>query len=96
MAEIVHVIRTGSDTFNDIRTFLEKNPDYLLFQSPSGATIRINLKQEKEKSNGAENIVVRWMNDIKKFVKEQGITSEASLKKIDAYCDAVIVAVTSE
>lgn len=96
MAEIIHVIRTGSDTFNDIKAYLDKNPEYLLFQSPLGVTLKVSLKQEKEKSDGAENIVVRWMSDIKKFIKDKGSTNESSLKKIDAYCDAVIVAVTSE
>ena len=40
MAEIIHVIRTGSDTFNDIKAYLDKNPEYLLFQSPLGVTLK--------------------------------------------------------
>lgn len=95
MAEFIRVIKVGSDSFGDIKGYLDTNPECLFLSSPSGATLKVNLKQEKEKSDGAENIVVRWMNDIKNKASNY-VSTTSALNEIEAYCDAVIVAVTSK
>lgn len=98
MAEITHMIKISADSFGDLKTYLDRNPEYLLFSSPLGTTLKVDLKQEKEEKDSAENIVVRWMNDIRK--KTISFTDYSSATKvlgeIKSYCEAVIVAVTSK
>lgn len=98
MAEITHMIKISTDSFGDLKTYLDRNPEYLLFSSPLGTTLKVDLKQEKEEKDSAENIVVRWMNDIRKKTISFTDYSSATkvLGKIKSYCEAVIVAVTSK
>ena len=65
MAEIINTIRISADSFSDLKTYLDRNPEYLLFSSPLGTSLKVDLKQQKDEKDSAENIVVRWMNDIK-------------------------------
>lgn len=69
-----------------------------MFTSPSGATLKVDLKQQKDEKDSAENIVVRWMNDIKRKTTNYTDYSSAAkrLGEIKSYCDAVIVAATSK
>ena len=98
MAELTHTINVGVNTFDDLRKYLDRNPGYLLFTSPSGATLKVDLKQQKDKKDSAENIVVRWMNDIKGKTTNYNDYSSAAkrLGEIKSYCDAVIIAATSK
>ena len=98
MAELTHTINIGAETFGLLIRYLDGNPEYLLFTNPSGATLKVDLKQQKDKKDGAENIVVRWMNDIKgKTTNYTDYSSAAKrLGEIKSYCDAVIIAVTSK
>lgn len=98
MAEIINTINISANSFGDLKTYLDKKPEYLLFSSPSGATLKVDLKQEKEEKDIAENIVVRWMNDIKgKSTNYTDYSSAAKrLGEIKSYCDAVIIAATSK
>ena len=99
MAEIINTIKVTDKQFNDLKNCLSGNPEFLLFSTNlSDTTLKVNLKQEKEKKDSAENIVVRWMNDIKKKTTSYTDYSSASkvLGEIKSYCDAVIVAATSE
>lgn len=98
MAEIIDTIKIGANSFGDLKTCLDRNPEFLLFSNPLGTTLKVDLKQEKEEKDSAENIVVRWMNDIRK--KTISFTDYSSATKvlgeIKSYCDAVIIAVTSK
>lgn len=96
MAEIINTINISANSFGDLKTYLDKKPEYLL--SPSGAALKVDLKQEKEEKDSAENIVVRWMNDIKgKSTNYTDYLSAAKrLGEIKSYCDAVIIAATSK
>ena len=60
--------------------------------------LKVDLKQEKEEKDSAENIVVRWMNDIRKKTTNYTDYSSAAkrLGEIKSYCDAVIIAATSK
>lgn len=95
MAEFTHTIDVGTETLGNLKRYLDGNPEYLLFTSPSGMTLKVDIKQQKDEKDSAENIVVRWMKEIRN--KTCNYTSAAtSLNEIKAYCDAVIVAVTSK
>nr|DAX89511.1 MAG TPA: hypothetical protein [Caudoviricetes sp.] len=99
MAEITHMINVTDKQFNDLKNCLSGNPEFLLFSTNlSDTTLKVDLKQEKEEKDSAENIVVRWMNDIRK--KTISFTDYSSATKmlgeIKSYCEVVIVAVTSK
>ena len=99
MAEMTYTINVTDKQFNDLENCLSGNPEFLLFSTNlSDITLKVDLKQEKKKKDSAENIVVRWMNDIRK--KTISFTDYSSATKvlgeIKSYCDAVIVAVTSK
>ena len=99
MAEMTYTINVTDKQFNDLENCLSGNPEFLLFSTNiSDITLKVDLKQEKEKKDSAENIVVRWMNDIRK--KTISFTDYSSATKmlgeIKSYCEAVIVAVTSK
>ncbi len=102
MAELTHTINVGAETFGNLKRYLDENPEYLLFTcpsgSPSGATLKVDLKKQKDKKDSAENIVVRWMNDIKgKTTNYTDYSSAAKrLGEIKSYCEAVIIAATSK
>ena len=102
MAELTHTISVGAETFSSLIRYLDENPEYLLFTCPSvgplGATLKVDLKQQKDKKDSAENIVVRWINDIKgKTTNYTDYSSAAKrLGEIKSYCDAVIIAATSK
>lgn len=99
MAEIINTIKVTDKQFNDLKNCLSGNPEFLLFSTNlSDTTLKVNLKQEKEKKDSAENIVVRWMNDIKgKTTNYTDYSSAAKrLGEIKSYCDAVIIAATSK
>lgn len=98
MAELTHMIYISTETFGNLKRYLDGNPEYLLFTSPSGATLKVDLKQQKDEKDSAENIVVRWMNDIKgKTTNYTDYSSAAKrLGEIKSYCDAVIIAATSK
>lgn len=98
MAELTHTISVGIEIFDILRRYLDGNPEYLLFTSPSGTTLKVDLKQQKDKKDSTENIVVRWMNDIKgKTTNYTDYSSAAKrLGEIKSYCDAVIIAATSK
>ena len=44
MTEIIHTINVSANNFGDLETCLDKNPEFLLFTSPSGATLKVDLK----------------------------------------------------
>lgn len=95
----LYTINVTDKQFNDLENCLSGNPEFLLFSTNlSDITLKVDLKQEKEKKDSAENIVVRWMNDIRK--KTISFTDYSSATKmlgeIKSYCEAVIVAVTSK
>lgn len=96
MAELTHTINIGTVDFCNLKRYLDENPEYLLLASPSKEILKVDLKQQKKDS--AENIVVRWMNDIKgKSTNYTDYSSAAKrLGEIKSYCDAVIIAVTSK
>lgn len=99
MAEMTYTINVTDKQFNDLENCLSGNPEFLLFSTNlSDITLKVDLKQEKEKKDSAENIVVRWMNDIRK--KTISFTDYSSATKmlgeIKSYCDAVIIAATSK
>ena len=99
MAEMTYTINVTDKQFNDLENCLSGNPEFLLFSTNlSDITLKVDLKQEKKKKDSAENIVVRWMNDIrKKTISFTDYTSATKvLGEIKSYCDAVIVAVTSK
>lgn len=98
MAEITHTINVGVEIFDILKRYLDGNPEYLLLTSPLGTTLKIDLKQQKDEKDSAENIVVRWMNDIKgKTTNYTDYSSAAKrLGEIKSYCDAVIIAATSK
>ena len=98
MAELTHTINVGLEIFDILKRYLDGNPEYLLFTSPSGTTLKVDLKQQKDEKDSAENIVVRWMNDIKgKSTNYTDYSSAAKrLGEIKSYCDAVIIAATSK
>jgi len=99
MAEITHMINVTDKQFNDLKNCLSGNPEFLLFSTNlSDTTLKVDLKQEKEEKDSAENIVVRWMNDIKeKTINYTDYSSAAKrLGEIKSYCDAVIIAATSK
>lgn len=89
MTEIIHTINVSANNFGDLETCLDKNPEFLLFTSPSGATLKVDLKQQKD---------VRWMNDIKSKTTNYTdyLSAAKRLGEIKSYCDAVIVAATSK
>ena len=97
MAELTHTINIGTEDFCNLKRYLDENPEYLLLASPSSREIlKVDLKQQKKDS--AENIVVRWINDIKgKSTNYTDYSSAAKrLWEIKSYCDAVIIAATSK
>lgn len=98
MAELVNTININVVAFNNLKRYLDGNPEYVLFTSSSGETLKVDLKKQKNEEDSAENIVVRWMNDIKKKTTNYTDYSSATreLGEIKSYCDAVIVAVTSK
>ena len=98
MAEITHTINVGVEIFDILKRYLDGNPEYLLLTSPLGTTLKVDLKQHKDEKDSAENIVVRWMNDIKgKTTNYTDYSSAAKrLGEIKSYCDAVIIAATSK
>lgn len=98
MAEIINTINISSNNFGDLKACLDRNPEFLLFTSTSGKTLKVDLKQEKEEKDSAENIVVWWMNDIRKKTTNYTDYSSAAkrLGEIKSYCDAVIIAATSK
>lgn len=98
MAELTHTINVGVEIFDILRRYLDGNPEYLLFTSPSGTTLKVDLRQQKDEKDSAENIVVRWMNDIKGKTTNYTDYSSATkrLGEIKSYCDAVIIAATSK
>lgn len=96
MAELTHTINIGAEDFYNLKRYLDENPEYLLLASPSREILKVDLKQQKKDST--ENIVVRWMNDIKgKSTNYTDYSSAAKrLGEIKSYCDAVIIAATSK
>lgn len=98
MAEITHTINVTVNMFDNLKRYLDENPEYLLFTTASGATLKVDLKQQEDEEDSAENIVVRWMNDIKeKTINYTDYSSAAKrLGEIKSYCDAVIIAATSK
>lgn len=61
MAEIINMINISANSFSDLKTYLDKKPEYLLFSSPSGAALKVDLEQQDESSSGkAKNSVIRW------------------------------------
>ena len=58
MAEIINTIRISANSFSDLKTYLDRNPEYLLFSSPLGETLKVDLKQEKEE-NTCENLCMK-------------------------------------
>ena len=89
MAEVVHPIYVGSDDFEKLKTCLDDNPEYLLFRTSSGDTLKVDLKNKREDTGGAENIVVRWMKDIKNKANNY-TSSSAALNEIKSYCEAYL------
>ena len=98
MAELINTINISAVTFGNLKRYLDGNPEYVLFTGQSGETLKVDLKQQKDKKDSAENIVVRWMNDIKgKTTNYTDYSSAAKrLGEIKSYCDAVIIAATSK
>ena len=98
MTELTHTINVTVNMFDNLKRYLDENPEYLLFTSPLGETLKVDLKQQKYEKDSAENIVVRWMNDIKgKTTNYTDYSSAAKrLGEIKSYCDAVIIAATSK
>lgn len=98
MAELTHTINVTVNMFDNLKRYLDENPEYLLFTSQLGETLKVDLKQQKGEKDSAENIVVRWMNDIKgKTTNYTDYSSAAKrLGEIKSYCDAVIIAATSK
>lgn len=98
MAELTHAINIGSDNFSNLKRYLDGNPKYLLFTSPLGTTLKVDLKQQKDEKDSTENIVVWCMNDIKGKTTNYTDYSSAvkRLGEIESYCDAVIIAATSK
>ena len=62
MAELVNTFNISENTFNNLKRYLDGNPEYLLLTSPSGATLKVDIKQQKDEKDSAENIVVRCVN----------------------------------
>lgn len=98
MAELTHTINVTVNMFDNLKRYLDENPEYLLFTSQLGETLKVDLKQQKGEKDSAENIVVRWMNDIKGKTTNYTDYSSAvkRLGEIESYCDAVIIAATSK
>lgn len=69
MAEIINMINISANSFSDLKTYLDKKPEYLLFSSPSGAALKVDLEQQDESSSGkAKNSVIRWCEQIIEIV----------------------------
>ncbi len=49
MAEIINTINISANSFGDLKTYLDKKPEYLLFSSPSGAALKVDLSKKKRK-----------------------------------------------
>ena len=96
MAELTHIINVGVNTFDDLRKYLDRNPGYLLFTSPSGATLKVDLEQQEESSDGAKNSVILWCEQIigivSDYYSKESPNADIYLNSIRQICKAIKIA----
>ena len=97
MAELTHTINVGVDTFDNLRGYLDKNPKYLLFTSPLGETLKVDLEQQDESSSGkAKNSVIRWCEQIIEIVNnyysKENPNADVYFNSIKQICEAIKIA----
>lgn len=97
MAEITHTINVGVELFDILRRYLDGNPEYLLFTSPSGTTLKVDLRQqENSSSGGAKNSVIRWCEQIigivDSYYSEEKPNADVYLNSIKQICEAIKIA----
>lgn len=97
MAELTHTINVGVDFFDNLRKYLYGNPEYLLFTSPSGTTLKVDLKkQENSSSGGAKNSVIRWCEQIigiiDSYYSKENPNADVYLNSIKQTCEAIKIA----
>lgn len=97
MAEITHMIKISADSFGDLKTYLDRNPEYLLFSSPLGTTLKVDLEQQDESSSGkAKNSVIRWCEQIIEIVNnyysKENPNADVYFNSIKQICEAIKIA----
>ena len=96
MAELTHTISVDIDTFDKLKKYLDGNPEYLLFTSPSGVTLKVDLEQQKESSGGAKNSVILWCEQIigiiNEYYSKEGPNADIYLNSIRQICKAIKIA----
>ena len=96
MAELTHTIKVGVESFDNMRKYLDRNPEYLLFTSPLGETLKVDLKQEKESPSGAKNSVIRWCEQIigivDNYYSKENPNANVYLNSIKQICEAIKIA----
>ena len=95
--ELTHTINVGVNTFDDMRKYLDRNPEYLLFTSPSGETLKVDLEQQDESSSGkAKNSVILWCEQIIKIVNnyysKENPNADVYFNSIKQICVAIKIA----
>lgn len=96
MAELTHTINVGVNAFDDLRKYLDRNPGYLLFTSPLGATLKVDLEQQEESSDGAKNSVILWCEQIIEIVNnyysKENPNADVYFNSIKQICKAIKIA----
>ena len=97
MAEIINTINISANSFGDLKTYLDKKPKYLLFSSPSGAALKVDLEQQDESSSDkAKNSVIRWCEQIIEIVNnyysKENPNADVYFNSIKQICEAIKIA----
>ena len=96
MAELVNTFNIGENSFNNLKRYLDGNPEYLLLTSPSGATLKVDIKQQKDEKDSAENIVVRWCEQIigiiNSYYSKENPNADVYLNSIRQICEVIKIA----
>lgn len=97
MAELINTFSINENTFNNLKRYLDGNPKYLLLESPSGTTLKVDLEQQDESSSGgAKNSVVLWCEQIIEIVNnyysKENPNADVYLNSIKQICKAIKIA----
>lgn len=96
MAELTHTINVTINMFEDLKRYLDRNPEYLLFTSPSGATLKVDLEQQEESCDGAKNSVIRWCEQIigivDNYYSKENTNVDIYFNSIKQICKAIKIA----
>ncbi len=97
MAELTHTINVTVNMFGNLKRYLDENPEYLLFTSPLGETLKVDLEQQDESSSGkAKNSVIRWCEQIIEIVNnyysKENPNADVYFNSIKQICEAIKIA----